>query len=36
MVVAADAPTSNLLLSIALLAEADIERVGVSTGTVDL
>jgi hypothetical protein len=35
-IVTQDAPTSNLLLAIAHLGGADIEKVGVSTGTVDL
>ncbi|MEP7352862.1 MAG: DUF1552 domain-containing protein [Acidobacteriota bacterium] len=35
-IVATDAPTSNLLLSLAHLGGAEIEKVGVSTGTVDL
>jgi Protein of unknown function (DUF1552) len=35
-IVAKDTPTSNLLLSIAHLGGADIDKVGVSTGTIDL
>jgi hypothetical protein len=35
-IVTKDAPTSNLLLSLAHLGGAEIEKVGVSTGTIDL
>ncbi len=35
-IVTKDAPTSNLLLSVAHLSGAEIEKVGVSTGTIDL
>jgi hypothetical protein len=35
-IVTKDAPTSNLLLAITHLSGAQIEKVGVSTGTVDL
>src|ERR1700733_12678165 len=35
-IVTKDAPTSNLLLSVAHLSGAEIEKVGVSTGPIDL